>query len=386
MDIGSNQSVEQQATDVNSPVDANIGHMSTQPNSYPSPAQIQIQVQQAQAPQQRIEEPQHSQQQVQQQQNQQPLQSPQLIPQPQLLMELSQLQLLPQQPIEQSQQAQQPSQQPIGPTQQPQQPPPSPSHKTTVTKVKLIDSVDLFDWFKGDILNHIAEKARNSVDQIITVLDPGMKEYLYSGGNINILVISQTQEQIPPIRDAFQNVFGRATVIAARYEPPEAANDNPVKLANSFESAICIAKERIAKLRADTNKIPQNQVVIALQPTIVCLDYSNFKDACNLSPKRFLTYCLILEDPVLSLTIHSYSQFIPIDEGSEDSLLKSKLENGFSKSMDELMAEKLNSKPAEAEADDWLNNWIGLSETELIHNLSMTIGNNYKRKWKDYIG
>lgn len=41
----------------------------------------------------------------------------------------------------------------------------------------------LFTWMKGavatgGILHRVAEKAKNSVDSVITTLDPQMKEYL----------------------------------------------------------------------------------------------------------------------------------------------------------------------------------------------------------------
>ena len=58
----------------------------------------------------------------------------------------------------------------------------------------------------------MAEKAKNSVDSMITTLDPGMKEYLYSGGDVSIVVASDKDVKVNPVRDAFIDVFGRATV------------------------------------------------------------------------------------------------------------------------------------------------------------------------------
>lgn len=280
----------------------------------------------------------------------------------------------------------------------------SSTQKFVVTKVKLTDELNIFDWFKTtDIINQIAEKAKNSVDSVITTLDPGMKEYLYSGGNINIIVISDSICLVNSIRDSFQSVFGRATVVAARYNPPEAAKDYPIKLANGFDEAIIVAQERIKRLRLDTSNVPQNQVIVVVQPTIVTVSRSDvtgnqvaagLKTDENLSPRWFLTYCMIIEDPVLGVTMNSYSQFIPLDsevvtmakqsdfpDGFSDNHL------GFSKSIVELMMSRLNIGDLEYEVQDseWLRLWSGLDVTKVIYELSTSLAHFYRRKWNDSI-
>lgn len=282
----------------------------------------------------------------------------------------------------------------------------SSSQKLVVTKVKLTDELNIFDWFKTtDIINQIAEKAKNSVDSVITTLDPGMREYLYSGGNINIMVISDSNSLVSPIRDSFQSVFGRATVVAARYNPPEAAEDCPIKLANGFDEAIIVAQEKIKRLRLDTSNVPQNQVVVVVQPSIVTVTRSDvasnqatsgLKIDENLLPRWFLTYCMIIEDPVLGVTMNSYSQLIPLDpevvkiakqSNSPDGLSDNHL--GFSKSIVELMVSRLNleTKNLDHEVQDgeWLRLWSGLNLTKLIFDLSVSLAHSYRRKWNDSI-
>lgn len=281
------------------------------------------------------------------------------------------------------------------------------SQKFVVTKVKLTDELNIFDWFKTtDIINQIAEKAKNSVDSVITTLDPGMKEYLYSGGNINIIVISNSNNLVSPIRDSFQSVFGRATVVAARYNPPEAAEEYPIRLAKGFNEAVVVAKERIKRLRLDTSNVPQNQVIVVIQPTLVTVTQSEvagdqastgLKVGENLLPRWFFTYCMIIEDPVLGVTMNSYSQFIPIDpeivtmaqEGNfPDGFSHNHL--GFSKSIIELIFSRLdlesNNSEDEGQEGEWLKLWSGMDETKVIYDLSMSLAHLYRRKWNDCIG
>lgn len=276
--------------------------------------------------------------------------------------------------------------------------------KTTVTKVKLSDDLNIFDWFRTkDIISQIAEKARSSVDSVIATLDPGMREYLYSGGNINIIVVCDSGSLVSPVRDAFQSVFGRATVTAARYSSPESVDDHPVKLAHGFKYAKQVARERMTKLRLDTSSVPQNQVVVAIQPCIVNLSDSEkinpepspTDSGSNLPQEWFLTYCMILEDPVLNTTLTTYSQFIPLDPDIDVRASKETFkeplytELGYATSLTELMNDKLGIKLEDcqdSQESQWLHLWAGLDEIKVMHDLSLTLAHTYKRKWNECLG
>ena len=254
----------------------------------------------------------------------------------------------------------------------------------TVTKVKLATELDIFDWFRNtDIINQIAERTKNTVDSVITTLDPGMKEYLYSGGNINIIVISDSTTSISPIRNSFQSVFGRATVSAAS----SATSQFQIKLACGLQEARMVAKERISILRSDTSKVAQNQVILVLQPTLV--DWSTITSmVCE--GEWFLTYCMFIEDPVLGLFISSFSQFIPIDSDIIVAAKETKFPEdfqhnhlGFAISIDELMSSKINLNAQDN--CSWMRTWTSLDETQVIDHLSFTLANQYKRKWEECV-
>ncbi|CAG9133925.1 unnamed protein product [Plutella xylostella] len=75
----------------------------------------------------------------------------------------------------------------------------------------------LLTWVKGAVasgglLQRVAERARSSVDSVITTLDPQMKDYLNSGGDLYLVVASDKEVKVSPVRDAFHAVFGKATV------------------------------------------------------------------------------------------------------------------------------------------------------------------------------
>ncbi|CAG2184189.1 unnamed protein product [Oppiella nova] len=110
----------------------------------------------------------------------------------------------------------------------------------------------------------MAEKAKNSVDTMITTLDPGMKEIIYSGGDINVIVTTDKEAKICPIREAFQKVFGRATVNGLSSQPLSIASQ-PI----GFDNGLKAAKERIQALRMNTSSIPQNQVIVSIENFIV---------------------------------------------------------------------------------------------------------------------
>lgn len=288
---------------------------------------------------------------------------------------------------------------------QPKQP--STPQKAVVTKVKLSDELNLFDWFRAtDIINQIAEKARSSMDSVITTLDPGMKEYLYSGGNINILVISDKDKIVGSIFDSFQSVFGRATVTSDSQSAPKTAStikqDYPIKLACGLNQASTIARDKIRKLRLDTSSVPQNQVILAIQPALVQIQEEpsdTTPEIENDQPSKthesgiynwFLTYCMIIEDPVLGATLSAYSQFIPLDlnvvsmakdaksgDDKEDGRL------GFPISIDELMT--ASAKPSDPNNGDWLRTWSGLDEQEIIRDLSLVLAKTYRRKWNECV-
>jgi hypothetical protein len=97
----------------------------------------------------------------------------------------------------------------------------------------------------GRLLSKVAEKTKNSVETMITTLDPQMKEYIYSGGDIEIVVTSDAESKVLPVRESFQRVFGHATVIGIKAHSAVAVAEQPVGYAAGKQGAL----ERIQNFR-----------------------------------------------------------------------------------------------------------------------------------------
>lgn len=83
-----------------------------------------------------------------------------------------------------------------------------------------------------------------------------------SGGSTEIVVASGNDDKVTAVREAFQSVFGRATV----YGHPSQAKSiaaQPV----GFESAELAAKERINNLRS--NETFLDKVIVAVENFVV---------------------------------------------------------------------------------------------------------------------
>ncbi|MPC56768.1 Protein PRRC1 [Portunus trituberculatus] len=130
-----------------------------------------------------------------------------------------------------------------------------------------------FGWIRGTVSNvghRVAERAKTSMDSMITTLDPQMKEFLLdsivstdSGGDMDIIVASDKEVKVGAIREAFQMSFGKATVCGMKTEAQGIAAQ-PV----GFEAALSAAEGRINYLRS-TGRIHPQHPIVAVENFIV---------------------------------------------------------------------------------------------------------------------
>jgi len=163
-------------------------------------------------------------------------------------------------------------------------------------------------WFKGTVtsVSHkVAEKAKTSMDTMITTLDPQMKEFIPadqirpfqgSGGDLDIIVASDKEVKIGAVREAFQTAFGKATVNGVSGQSNSVAAQ-PV----GFEAALQAAEERINSLRSTGNIHPHHPIVAVV----------NF--IVELTPDCWYEMgVLLLDDPGQDILLQTYTQVTPI--------------------------------------------------------------------------
>ncbi|XP_052282562.1 protein PRRC1-A-like isoform X1 [Dreissena polymorpha] len=168
--------------------------------------------------------------------------------------------------------------------------------ETDISVLKPNAERGLFSWLSGNrMISKVMEKTKSSVESMITTLDPGMTEVIKSGGDVCIVVTSTAETKVGAVREAFQTVFGKATVYGKASTATTAAQ--PV----GFTSGVKGAQERIQNLRQSAS-IPDNQPIVSLEGFIV-----------EMLPDRWYELsCLILQDPVHRIDLQTFSQPAPI--------------------------------------------------------------------------
>lgn len=155
----------------------------------------------------------------------------------------------------------------------------------------------LFGWFSNNsLVNRVVEKTKSSMESVITTLDPGMKEVICSGGELNIVVTSTKDNKVIAVRQAFQQTFGKATVSGKEGKATTAAQ--PV----GFTAGLKGAEDRINSLQR-SGEVAEDSPIVSIEGFIVEL----FPD------KWYEMSCLLLRDPVHQISLQTCSQptFIP---------------------------------------------------------------------------
>lgn len=190
---------------------------------------------------------------------------------------------------------------------------------------------------------------------------------LDSGGDVNILVTSDKESKIAPIREAFIDVFGRATVkgICGRSASIACQPVGP-------GCAQYAASERISSTRVmHQHDIPQNQTMVSVEGFLV-----------EMSPESwFEMSCLVLEDPLSGLRITTYTQATPVPceainhltfETPNDYPLR---QTGFSITIGQIMSQKLG-----VSHEEWHDKLTGIPRRSTIYLAACCLARLFKDK------
>lgn len=233
----------------------------------------------------------------------------------------------------------------------------------------------LFGWMKGAVSNNgilqkVAEKAKSSVDTIVTTLDPQMKEYINSGGDTEVIVASDKDDKVRPIREAFQTVFGKATVIGLSTQTAGIAAQ-PV----GFAAGLKGAEHRINSIRAENPRVDDHLPVVAIENFLVELFPDQWFDAG----------VIVLFDYAKNILVKTVTQMTPIPmpivtsiraDTPEDYELK---DTGFAITIGSIMAKNLNTSHTE-----WHKTYTSVGRTEMILSAAKTVATLYKQAVAEY--
>ena len=162
-------------------------------------------------------------------------------------------------------------------------------------------SPGVFSWVKGgNFLSKVVEKTKTMSENVITTLDPQMKEFMKSGGDIEVVVASDKEGKVGPVREAFQEVFGQATVYGLASRAASIA-EQPVGFASGRQAAL----ERVSSLRKGSN-VEAQTVIVGVESFLYEVTEDLWLDLC----------CLLLTDPARKISLQAFTQPTPVDARS----------------------------------------------------------------------
>jgi len=233
------------------------------------------------------------------------------------------------------------------------------------------DEPGLFGWVKGSggLFSKVAEKTKSSVESVIMVLDPQMKDYIHSSGSLRVIVASDNEAKVTAIKNAFHETFGLATVYGVNCQPKNVAAQ-PV----GFAAARQASNERIQIIRQDHPE--------AKEPGAVLIAVDNF--LLEVGDDEWVDQgCLILSDVSRQIQFCCYTQPTPVPFPVIQQLQKNTDENyplswcGFSTTVGSVMADVLNVHPSK-----WHEAQAGIPRGDLLKMAAKSLAHSYKLAMK----
>ncbi|NXG00995.1 PRRC1 protein, partial [Sakesphorus luctuosus] len=227
----------------------------------------------------------------------------------------------------------------------------------------------LWGFIKGvaenPVVKSVLDKTRNSVESMITTLDPGMVPYIRTGGELDIVVTSNKEVKVAAIRDAFQEVFGMAVVTG------EAAQSNIAPQPVGYAAGLKGAQERINSLRR-TGVIHEKQPAVSVESFIEEL----------LPDKWFDIGCLIIEDPIHGIHLEVFTQATPVPLQYVQQA-KNLTPQDYSLRWSGLLVtvgEVLEKSVLNVNRTDWHLVFTGMSRQQMIYSAAKALAGMYKQQ------
>lgn len=220
-----------------------------------------------------------------------------------------------------------------------------------------------YGWMK-DSMKSSMEIAKNSVQKVVVTLDPQMSGILYSGGDIEVIVSSNNEDKIDPVREAFQEVFKKATIYG-RGSLAKSIAAQPV----GFQSAELSAKERINQLRL--NELFIDKVILSVENFLLEVSELHWYDLG----------LLLLSDPRNNITVKIFTQMTPVPYEmvqvlqSETPKDYDKIETGYAQTVGSIMGQNLGVPHY-----DWHKTYTLIDRRDYIYAAAKSLAAIYKRE------
>ncbi|XP_048383574.2 protein PRRC1 [Stegostoma tigrinum] len=227
----------------------------------------------------------------------------------------------------------------------------------------------LWGFFKGvagnPVVKSVLDKTKHSVESMITTLDPGMVPYIKSGGDLDVLVTSNKEVKVAAVRDAFQEMFGLATVTG------ESGQSNIAPQPVGYAAGLKGAQERIDSLRR-SGVIHEKQVTVSIESFIA-----------ELLPDRWFDIgCLILEDPVYGIRLENFTQAtpVPLEYVQQAQNLTPPDYNLRWSGLMVTVGEVLERSLPQVNRTDWHIMFTGMSRRQMIYSAAKSLAGMYKQQ------
>ncbi|XP_069361428.1 protein PRRC1-like isoform X2 [Maniola hyperantus] len=211
-----------------------------------------------------------------------------------------------------------------------------------------------------------------SPDDSLTTLSPESMpdstpemEKIGSGGDMIVVVASDKETKVSPVREAFQTVFGKATVIGYPAQSDVTA-EQPV----SYAAAYAAAKQRIAYIRSVHSELTNNVPVLAIEDFIQETVTDRWYDLA----------LLVLSQPSLGIELQVQSQATPVPAAAVAAAQAATKDDythaqtGFSVTIGSIMGTNLQVPHTQ-----WQEASTGVSRREILLLAAKSIAGSYKK-------
>lgn len=227
----------------------------------------------------------------------------------------------------------------------------------------------LWGFIKGmagnPVVKSVLDKTKHSMETMITTLDPGMAPYIRSGGELDIIVTSTKEVKVSAVREAFQDVFGMATVTGE----PGKSNIAPQPV--GYAAGLKGAQERIDSLRR-TGVIHEKQPAVSVENFIA-----------ELLPDRWFDIgCLIVEDPIHGIHLETFTQAtpVPLEYIQQAQNLTPQDYNLRWSGLLVTVGEVIEKNLSHVSQTDWHQAFTGMSRQQIIFSAAKAIAGMYKQR------